>query len=73
MESVVFSDRGVVTAFERIRQLHDVTAGSPLAGAEEAVCHGDLSPWNTVYDDRRAIWLIEWTTPLCRHRALQFG
>ena len=60
VEPVVFSDRGVVTAFRLIRRLHDVTAGSPLAGTEEVVCHGDLSPWNTAYDDGGAIALIDW-------------
>lgn len=73
VEPVVFSDRGVVTAFELIRKLHDVTAGSPLAGTEEAVCHGDLSPWNTVYDDRRAIALIDWDNAAAGARADDVG
>lgn len=34
-----------------IRCFHEATAGSPLAGAEEVVCHHDLSPCNTVFVD----------------------
>lgn len=32
-----------------VRQFHDLTAGAPLAGDGEVVCHNDLSPSNTVY------------------------
>jgi aminoglycoside phosphotransferase (APT) family kinase protein len=32
-----------------IRRFHEATTGSPLAGAEEVVCHHDLSPCNTVF------------------------
>ncbi len=32
-----------------VRGLHDLTAGSSLAGTAEVVCHHDLSPSNTVY------------------------
>jgi len=31
--------------------VHDLTAGTPLAGPAEVVCHSDLSPRNTVYRD----------------------
>lgn len=73
VEPVVFSDRGVVTAFELIRRLHDITSGSPLAGSAETVCHGDLSPWNTAYDDRRAIALIDWDNAAPGARADDVG
>lgn len=32
-----------------VRQFHDLTAGTSLAGDQEVVCHNDLSPRNTVY------------------------
>ncbi len=32
-----------------LREFHDATAGSSLAGAEEVVCHNDFAPWNTVF------------------------
>jgi len=36
---------------ELVRQFHDLTTGTPLAGDQEVVCHHDLSPKNTVYLD----------------------
>jgi len=34
-----------------LRAFHDLTAGTPVAGDQEVVCHNDLSPKNTVYRD----------------------
>jgi hypothetical protein len=31
-----------------VREFHDLTAGTDLAGDQEVVCHNDLSPKNTV-------------------------
>jgi aminoglycoside phosphotransferase (APT) family kinase protein len=46
------------------RQFHDLTAGSPLAGDQQVVCHNDLSPRNTVYrdlgDGLRPVALLDW-------------
>lgn len=50
-----------------------MTAGSPLAHDEETICHGDLSPWNTVYNDRRAIALIDWDSAAPGARADDVG
>lgn len=33
-----------------IRELHDLTADTEIAGDAEVICHNDLSPANTVYD-----------------------
>jgi hypothetical protein len=43
------SDETLVTAARLIRRFHDATAGSPLAGEHETVCHYDLSPCNFVF------------------------
>jgi hypothetical protein len=45
----VSSDEGLVTVARLVREFHDLTAGTPLAGDQEVVCHNDLSPKNTVY------------------------
>lgn len=57
---IVFSEEGVASSFALVRRYHDAVAGAGLAGGSEIVCHGDLSPWNTVYGDRGAIALIDW-------------
>jgi hypothetical protein len=47
-----------------VRQFHDLTAGTSLAGDQEVVCHNDLSPKNTVYRDggtgMRPVAFIDW-------------
>lgn len=47
-----------------VRQFHDLTAGTPLAGDREVVCHNDLSPKNTVYRDdgvgMRPVAFLDW-------------
>ncbi|PPJ35826.1 trifolitoxin immunity protein [Nocardia nova] len=49
-----------------VRRFHDLTAGTPLAGAQEVVCHNDLSPRNTIYISRVpaaepvAVAFIDW-------------
>lgn len=45
----VSSDESLVTVARLVREFHDLTAGTSLAGDQEVVCHNDLSPKNTVY------------------------
>ncbi len=58
------SDESLTVAAELVRQFHDLTAGTCLAGGCEVVCHNDLSPKNTVYRDRagvlRPVAFIDW-------------
>lgn len=61
----VGSDGSLADVACLVRQFHDLTAGTPLAGGEEVVCHNDLSPKNTVYRDRdgaglRPVALLDW-------------
>jgi hypothetical protein len=54
----------LVAVARLLRECHDLTAGTPLAGAAEVVCHNDLSPKNTVYRDAGAglapVAFIDW-------------
>jgi Ser/Thr protein kinase RdoA (MazF antagonist) len=42
-----------------LRTFHDATAGSPLAGDQEVVCHNDVAPWNVVLIDGEPTALID--------------
>jgi hypothetical protein len=54
------SDANLVRVAELMREFHDLTAGTALAGDAETACHNDLSPHNTVYRDGRPIAFIDW-------------
>ncbi|MEV6980852.1 phosphotransferase [Sphaerisporangium sp. NPDC051017] len=60
----VSSDKSLVRVAELVREFHDLTAGTELAGDEEVVCHNDLSPKNTVYEgigeQTRPVAFIDW-------------
>jgi len=45
----VTAEGSLVRVAELVREFHDLTAGTPLAGDAEVVCHNDLAPNNTVY------------------------
>ncbi|REF36604.1 phosphotransferase [Thermasporomyces composti] len=47
----VWSEESLARVARLVRQLHDLTAGSWLAGDQEVVCHNAVSPENTVYRD----------------------
>jgi tRNA A-37 threonylcarbamoyl transferase component Bud32 len=53
------SDEVLVEAARLIRRFHDATAGSPLAGENETVCHRDLSPCNFVFRHKRPVAIID--------------
>ena len=54
----------LVQVAELVREFHDLTAGTPLAGDAEVVCHNDLAPNNTVYSPDgaglRPVAFIDW-------------
>lgn len=62
--SEVRSAESLVAVARLVRQFHDLTAGTELAGDAEVVCHNDLSPKNTVYRDLgaglRPVAFIDW-------------
>jgi hypothetical protein len=47
-----------------VRELHDLTAGTALAGGAEVVCHHDIDPRNTVFRQRgtgiEPVAFIDW-------------
>ena len=45
----VYDETAAVRVAQLTRELHDLTAGTALAGDAEVVCHNDLSLKNTVY------------------------
>jgi len=54
-----WSDVVLADAAGLLRRLHDATAGSPLTGTEETVCHNDFAPWNTVFRAGRPVAVID--------------
>lgn len=56
--------RSLAAVARLTRRLHDLTAGTALAGEAEVACHHDLSPANTVYDVSGGWWrpvaFIDW-------------
>lgn len=58
------ADEALAGVAALVREFHDLTAGTALAGDAEVVCHHDLSPRNTVYTVDAAGWrpvaLIDW-------------
>jgi Phosphotransferase enzyme family len=45
----VTAEASLVRVVELVREFHDLTVGTPLAGDAQVVCHNDLAPNNTVY------------------------
>jgi len=60
----VKADASLVRVAELVREFHDLTAGTPLAGDAGVVCHNDLAPNNTVYapdgPGLRPVAFIDW-------------
>jgi hypothetical protein len=54
------SEHSYITGGKMLRQLHDATAGHPLAAGGECVIHGDPGPFNTIFRDGMPVGLIDW-------------
>jgi Phosphotransferase enzyme family len=57
-----WTDRQLCQVANLLRIFHDATAGSPLAGDQEIVCHNDAAPWNVVLVDGIPTALIDFDT-----------
>jgi hypothetical protein len=60
--AAVGSEASLAAVARLVRQFHDLTAGTELAGGREVACHHDLSPKNTVYrgTELRPVAFIDW-------------
>jgi len=56
----ILSDAKLFSAARLIRRFHDATAGTPLAGEAEVVCHPDLGQHNIVFRGDDAVAIIDW-------------
>jgi hypothetical protein len=52
-------DKTLAAAARLIRQFHDATAGSEIAGDSAVVCHNDLSPCNFVFRKGLPVGIID--------------
>ncbi len=57
-----YDDEQLKAAFKLLRRFHDATSTTDLAGGAEVVCHGDISPCNTVFRNRTPVALIDFDT-----------
>jgi hypothetical protein len=53
----IYDEASVAGVARLVREMHDLTAGTVLAGTAEVVCHNDLSLRNTVYRELGDRWL----------------
>src|SRR5262245_23869701 len=56
----ILTDEQCTSAGRLIRRFHDATAGTPLAGDGEVVCHPDLGQHNVVFRGNEAVAIIDW-------------
>jgi len=54
------TDAALAGVARLVREFHDLTAGTDLAGDAEVVCHNDLSPRNTVYRRLLPVAFLDW-------------
>ena len=70
-----FPDEALVAAARLIRDYHDATSGSTLAGRHEVICHNDLSPCNFVFRSRLPVGITDFdaAAPGARLRDLGYA
>jgi len=56
------ADGAYARAAVMLRELHDLTAGHPLAAGRECVLHSDPGPFNAICQDGMPVAFIDWTS-----------
>ena len=54
-----WSEPQLKDAIGLLKDFHDATAGSEVAGNQEVVCHNDFAPWNVVFVDDMPAAIID--------------
>jgi len=54
-----FTDKALVRIVKMLKEFHDATAGSELADNNEVVCHKDIAPWNTIFNESQPVGFID--------------
>jgi aminoglycoside phosphotransferase (APT) family kinase protein len=57
--AIVWRDEQLAASGRLLRRYHDATAGSPLSGAHDVVCHGDFGPWNLIWRESLPFCIID--------------
>src|SRR5579872_6233781 len=60
---IKLTKENLVQCAKALREFHDATAGSKLAGSAEVVCHNDFAPWNMVFRRGVLIGIIDTHAP----------
>lgn len=77
-----WDDAVLVDVARTVRQVHDAAAGldlprtgwrRPAVEPVETVCHGDVAPYNAVFDGGRLVGLIDWDHALPAPRLWDLG
>ncbi|WP_461062091.1 phosphotransferase [Streptomyces pseudoechinosporeus] len=70
-----WSPAQITAAAQLLRRLRDATAGMPIAGSEETVCHNDFSPLNVTFVDGLPVSAFDFdqATPGPRTRDLAYA
>lgn len=56
---VIWNKEQLEAAVRIMKEFHDATEGTVLAGENEVVCHNDFAPWNIVMRENKPVALID--------------
>ncbi|MES2930767.1 MAG: aminoglycoside phosphotransferase family protein [Patescibacteria group bacterium] len=54
-----WTDEQLTQVADLLREFHNSTAGSNLAGENEVVCHNDFAPWNLIFKNNAVVGIID--------------